>query len=209
MEICFISKFLERCVREYLDLGDAPITDTALAQIRYLRIATTHDHELSLGKASLPKDFYFDDAGDEWNFHSLVDTGRFSSVEEFVDIAEYYPPNKEFSIKDELCSDEWDEPVYDEAAMQTFSDSVVTYWAEQEDYDSANDNGELLFAEDIALFTNVEVLRLNGCEQDIHSIAFLKELTALRVLELGELSLHSTDGVERLIGLEKLCIWTN
>lgn len=103
-------------MREYLDLGDAPITDTDLAQIRYLRIATAHDHELSLGNASLPKDFYFDDAGDEWNFRSLDDTGRFGSVEKFVDIAEYYPPNK-------------------------------------------------------------------------------------------ELSLHSTDGIERLIGLEKLCIW--
>ncbi len=209
VEINLKSKFLERCVREYLGLGDAPITDTALAEIKYLRIATTHDHELSLGKLALPKDFYFDDAGDEWNFHSIDDTGRFACIEDFLDIAEYYPPNKELSIKDEFRPSNWDVPDCDEAAMQAFNDSVVTYWAEEDDYQFAGENDELFFVEDFVYFTDVEVLRLNGCEQDIHSIAFVAALKKLRVLEIGEVSLNSMDGIEKLIGLEKLCVWSN
>ena len=208
-EIKFRSKFLERCIREYLDLSDAPITDTALAQIKYLRIATTHDHELSLGKGTLPKAFYFDDAGDEWNFCSLDDTGRFACIEDFLDIAEYYPPNKELSIKDELRQENWNEPSYNEAAMQSFNDDVVTYWAEEKDYQFTGENDELFFPEDFAFFTNVEVLRLNGCEQDIHSIAFINGMKKLRILEVGEVRLHNMDGTEKFIGLEKLCVWSN
>ncbi|MBE6901744.1 MAG: hypothetical protein E7478_04660 [Ruminococcaceae bacterium] len=208
-EINLKSKFLERCVKEYLGLGDSPIMDTDLAQIKYLRIATTHDHEMSLGKNTLPKDFYFDDAGDEWNFCSLDDTGRFAHIEEFIEVAEYYPPNKELSIKDELRQHDWSEPNYDEAAMQNFNEDVVTYWAEEDDYSFAGENDELFFAEDLAYFTNVEALRLNGCEQDIHNIAFLGVMNKLRVLELGEIRLNSMDGIEKLIGLETLCIWSN
>lgn len=209
MKIAFKSYFLERCVREYLGLGSNEITTEALSQIKYLRIATTHDYELSLGKGTIPKDFYFDDAGDEWNFRSISDTGRFSGVEEFLDIAEYYPPHKELSIKDELREEHWGDAPVDETAMQLFNENVVTYWAEEEDYSHAGENEELFYTEDLALFPKLEVLRLNGCEQDIHDIAFLKSLNTLRILELGELSLHTLDGTEKLIGLEKLCVWSN
>ncbi len=208
-EIRFRSKFLERCIKSFLGLDGKSVTSEALAQIKYLRIATTHDHELSLGTGVLPKNFYFDDAGDEWNFHSLDDTGRFKFIEDFIDIAEYYPPNKELKIKDELCCEDWNDPCYDEEAMRVFNDSIETFWAEEEDYSFAGENDELFFAEDFAYFTNVEVLRLNGCEQDIHNVEFLNTMNRLRVLELGEISLTSMEGTEKLIGLEKLCIWSN
>lgn len=58
-------------------------------------------------------------------------------------------------------------------------------------------------------YYNLEVLRLMSCQTEIHSLKFLDALSRLRILEIGEVFLNDLDGLENLIGLEKLCIWSN
>ena len=48
-----------------------------------------------------------------------------------------------------------------------------------------------------------------SCQTEIHSLKFLDALSSLRILEIGEVFLNDLDGLENLIGLEKLCIWSN
>ena len=57
--------------------------------------------------------------------------------------------------------------------------------------------------------TGLEVVRLMSCETEIHNLKFLTALSKLRVLEIGEVFLDTVEGLEALIGLEKLCIWSN
>lgn len=48
-----------------------------------------------------------------------------------------------------------------------------------------------------------------SCQTEIHSLRFLEDLPELRILEIGEVFLNDLEGLEKLIGLEKLCIWSN
>lgn len=215
--ICFKSKWFEKCLRNYLELGaDEPITEEMLASIKYLYVATTHDYELAFGKEELPIPFKFSDAGDEWWSCCISDTGRFQSLEEFVEIHKWGPDTVLY-LKDELLKQEElqeDEPSLDEAAMNAFEENIKTYWAEQEDYEGLTEDEDgldigIVVAEDFAYLTNLETVRLMSCELEIHSLKFLKALSKLKVLEIGEVRLDDLDGLDKLIGLDKLCIWTN
>ena len=48
-----------------------------------------------------------------------------------------------------------------------------------------------------------------GIIWNIHSLSFLEEYSKLRVLEIGEVDLNDLKGIDKLIGLEKLSIWSN
>lgn len=67
----------------------------------------------------------------------------------------------------------------------------------------------ILYPEDFAHLNNLEVVRLMSCETEIHSLAFLEPLSKIRVLEVGQVRLHTLEGLDKIIGLEKLCIWAN
>ena len=67
----------------------------------------------------------------------------------------------------------------------------------------------LCFMVTFSHFYNLEVVRLMSCELDIHSLSFLEEYSKLRVLEIGEVDLDDLKGIDKLIGLEKLSIWSN
>ena len=82
---------------------------------------------------------------------------------------------------------------------------------EQEDYEglaNAEDSIDIgmLVADGFAYLTNLETVRLMSCEVDIHSLKSLESLANLKVLEISEVKFH---GLDKLIGLDKLCIWTN
>lgn len=215
-EITFQSKWFEKCIRDYLQIGDRPITLEDLSVIKYFYVATTHSHDLQFGKDSLPPVFCFDDAGDEWNCCCISNTGNYKSIEEFITINEWFG-HKELEIKEEVLDAESELPddvFSEEAAMQEFMKSVKKYMAESDDYDGVEEDEEagtsgMIFPEDFVYFTNVEVVRLMSCEQDIHSLKFLKSFPKLRVLEVGEVRLSDLEGIEKLIGLEKLAIWSN
>lgn len=214
--ICFKSKWFEKCLRDYLELGaDVPITEEMLASIKYLYVSTTNDYELAFGKEELPVPFKFRNAGDEWNFRCISDTGRFQNVEEFVEIRKR-SSNTVLYLKEELLKQEKElqKASVDKELMNAFEENIKTYWAEEEDYEGLTEDEDtydlgMLFSEDFAHLTNLETVRLMSCEIEIHSLKFLETLSKLKVLEIGEVRLHDLDGLDKLIGLDKLCIWSN
>lgn len=216
--ICFKSKWFEKCLRDYLELrADELITEEMLATIKYLYVATTHDYELAFGKEELPIPFKFSNAGDEWWSCCISDTGRFQSMDEFIEMRKW-GSETELSLTDEVLEQEEElqeeEPCLDEAAMEAFEENVKTYWAEQEDYeglveDEVTFDRGMIVAEDFAYLTNLETVRLMSCEKEIHSLKFLESLPKLKVLEIGEVGLRDLDGLDKLMGLQKLCIWSN
>lgn len=217
-EIKFQSKWFERCVRDYLEIGDKPITKEKLSTIKYLYITTTNGHEVEFGTGVLPKVFSFDDAGDEWMCRCISDTTRFQKVEEFIKISDW-GKIKEVSIKADILKLEKEseadkDSFVDDKLMEEFTKSKKRYYTEESDYEGLEEDEEtydwgILIPEDFSYLPNLEVVRLMGCELEIHSLKFLKALSKLRVLEIGEVRLTDLEGLEKLMGLEKLCIWSN
>lgn len=232
MEIQFGSRWLERCVRDYLGIEDRAVTEEDVSVIKYLYVSTTNGYFLGFGKGVLPEDFAFSDAGDEWNVRCLSDTAKYADIGAFLDIMDW-ENCKEISIKEALLEDEAEEELsYDEydageasdeasddgdtgsASMEEFEGSVKIYETQDSDFEGLVQDEEtydygVLSPDDFSHFTNLEVVRLMSCETEIHSLAFLKALSKLRILEVGEVRLNTLDGLEKLIGLEKLCVWSN
>ena len=215
--ICFQSKWFEKCMRNYLEVGaDTPITESMLVAIKYLYVSTTNDYELAFGKQKLPVQFEFSNAGDEWLNACIADTGRFQSLDEFVEIRNW-GSNMVLSLKKNILAKEElraGVPAADTIAMELFEKSVKTYWAREEDYEGLTEDEDtcdmgMLVAEDFAYLTGLEVVRFMSCQIEIHSLRFLEPLANLKVLEIGEVRLHELAGLDKLIGLDKLCIWTN
>lgn len=99
-------------------------------------------------------------------------------------------------------------------SMEAFERSVQIFEPVEEDFEGLVRNEEtydygILTPEDFAGLPNLEAVRLMSCETEIHSLAFLNALPRLRVLEIGQVHLNTLEGLDRLIGLEKLCIWSN
>lgn len=219
MEIQFKSRWMERCIRDYLGIADRAVTDEDVSVIKYLYVSTTDGYFLGFGKGILPERFDFQDAGDEWSCCCLSGTAKYHGIEEFIDIKDW-GDCKEISIKRELLGEEEfdcdEEELEDEDLqdMQDFESSVKIYETEDSDFeglvkDEKTYDYGVLVPDDFSHFTNLEVVRLMSCETEIHSLAFLKALPKLRVLEVGEVRLNTLDGLERLAGLEKLCVWAN
>lgn len=223
MEIQFQSRWLERGIRDYLGI-EGEITKEDLSVIKYLFVSTTHEYLLGFSK-DVPPRFDFSDAGDEWWCCCLSDTGKYHDIGEFIDI-EDWGDRKVISIKRTLLDEEEfevqqsdnDGTVMDEKAakqaMKDFQSSIKFYNAEDSDFEGLERDEEtydygILVPEDFAYLTNLEVVRLMSCETEIHNLAFLQMLPKLRVLEVGEVRLDRLDGLEKLRGLEKLCIWSN
>lgn len=214
---CFQSKWFERCIRDYLGIGaNEPITKEDLSAIKYLYVGTTHDYELAFGKCDLPKGFYFEDAGDEWNCCCVFNPGKYSSMEEFIKIIEWGYGRKILTlrkeivenIEEEMRSYEW----ADESEMNKFHASVKRYHAEPQDFEGLEEDEEtcdwgILNPEDFAYLTGLETIRFMDCEVEIHRLDFLQELANLKVLELGQVCLENLDGIEKFSELEALCIW--
>ena len=102
----------------------------------------------------------------------------------------------------------------DSAGMEEYEGSVKIYETEDSDFEGLVRDEEtydygVLSTDDFSHFTNLEVVRLMSCETEIHSLSFLKALPKLRILEVGEVRLNTLDGLEKLVGLEKLCVWAN
>lgn len=253
MEIQLKSRWLERCIRDYLGIADRAITAEDVSVIKYLYVSTTNGYFVGFGKGVLPKKFEFSDAGDEWSCCCLSDTARYHRIEEFIDITDWgdcqnisikrnfleeaygdeeledgetpdsgESENGEEPDSEELESDEEfdgeEEESGDETAeiqdMEDFERSVRMYEPVDSDFEGLVQDEKtydygILVPDDFAQFVNLEVVRLMSCEIEIHSLAFLKSLPKLRVLEVGEVRLNTLEGLEKLVGLEKLCIWAN
>lgn len=212
MEIQFRSRWFEKCIRDYLDIGDRAVTSEDVRVIKYLFVSTTNGYELKFGKGVLPEQFEFSDVGDEWFCCCLSDTSKYQNVEEFIDIRDW-EDMKEISIKEALL-EMGSFRKANARGMEEFEDSVREYWAEDSDFEGLEEDEEtcdygILFPEDFSALTSLEVVRLMSCEEEIHSLEFLRALPQLRILEVGEVRLRTLEGLEKLVGLEKLCVWAN
>lgn len=235
-EIKFKSKWFEKCLRDYLQIPEGPVTQEHLNVIKYFTVETTHSLVVEFGNEKLPKVFEFPDSGDEWDSCCISDTGKYENVESFIDISTY--DNFTFlEIKEEALEEEeefkeeqaemeekldhkktakemFQEMKEQKAIMKTFMDTVKEYCPGEEDYEGVYEDEEacnsgMIFPEDFGYLKNVEVLRLKTCEWDIHTLKFLRDLPDLKILELGEVRLTDLEGIEKLIRLDKLVIWSN
>lgn len=234
--IKFKSKWFEKCIRDYLQNQEGTITQEQLNTIKYFAVETTHSLTVEFGNEKLPENFFFLDAGDEWDSCCISNTGKYEKVESFIDIKTFggfqFLEIKEEALEEEealkkekiLKEEDADhkktakemfcEMKEQKAAMKAFMDTVKEYWAKEEDYVGAEEdedacNSGMIFPEDFVYLKNVEVLRLKTCELDIHTLGFLKELSNLKILEVGEVRLTDLEGIEKLVGLDTLTIWTN
>lgn len=210
-EINFKSKWFERCIRDYLDIQDRALTEEDVSAIKYLYITTTDSYEIGLGCGILPKNFEFSDCGDEWIFCSIDNTAKYNNIEEFIEIYDW-GEQKSISLKRDFVEEQ--ENDVDEKSMQEFENDIKKYMAEDNDFDGLERDEKtydygILSPDDFAYLKELQVVRFMSCETEIHSLKFLESLPHLRVLELGEVSLNTMEGIEKLIGLEKLCIWSN
>lgn len=216
-EITFKSKWFEKCIRDYLGLTDDIITEEELGRIKYLYVSTTNDFELGFGSQELKNPFSFSNSGDEWEYACISDTGRYNNLDEFVEIKKYNSFFRLYLKKNIL---ELEEDLQDKntdlnfSEMKEFENNIKYYYAEDEDYEGLTEDEDtydmdMLFAEDFGYLTNLETLRLMSCETEIHSLKFLEKLDKLKVLEIGEVRLNELDGLDKLIGLDRLCIWAN
>lgn len=224
-ELQFQSRWFERCLRAYLGIEGRPITEEDVREIRYLFVSTTHSYELGFAK-SLPPELFqtcvFQDSGDEWYCACIENTGKYSSIQDFLEI-EVSNLEIDYQVYALRLKEGIERFAYNaspvsyklaQRAMQDFDKSVKRYGAQSTDLeglveDEVTCDYGLLAPEDFACLTNLEVLRLMSCQTEIHSLQFLEGLPRLRILEIGEVLLNDLTGLDQLIGLDKLCIWSN
>ena len=200
-----------RCIKTYLGVSGRALTEEDVQDIKYLYVSTTDGYFLGFGKEELPPNFVFSDAGDEWDCCCLSDTGRYHGVEDFIQVQEWEGV-RTLEIKRAHIEEENQMP--NVQSMEAFERSVQIFEPVEEDFEGLVRNEEtydygILTPEDFAGLPNLEAVRLMSCETEIHSLAFLNALPRLRVLEIGQVHLNTLEGLDRLIGLEKLCIWSN
>lgn len=213
----FKSKWFDKCIRDYLGLAiDEPITKEALNTIKYLYVSTTHDYELAFGKGDLPKGFYFEYVGEEWECCCVYNPGKYESLDDFTKVIDWDNGRKILTLRSEIVKaleeENELEELASEADMDKFHESVKMYYAESEDFDGLIEDEEtcdwgILIPEDFANLTGLEVIRFMDCGTEIHRLAFIKELSNLKVLELGEVRLENMEGIEKILELDVICIW--
>ena len=224
-EIRFQSKWFERCLKDYLGIKDRAVRGEDVQEIKYLFVTTTHGYGLGFAK-SLPSELFqtcaFYDTGDEWAFECIEDTGKYQAIGEFLefDSSNLDDDRKVHTIrlKGDIKRFSYDGSLVAyklaQRVMRDFEKNIKVYGTDKADLegldeDEVTHDRKLLIPEDFCCLTNLEVLRLMSCQTEIHSLKFLEVLSRLRVLEIGEVFLNDLNGLENLIGLEKLCIWSN
>lgn len=225
-ELKFQSKWFEQCLRDFLGTGERALTDEDIQKIKYLFVSTTHSYELGFATELLPELFQtcaFQDSGDEWFSECIEHTGRYHAAGDFLEIesASREENRQVFTLRLKKEVPRFESGNVPAArrfavrkAMQDFDKGVKRYSPQNSDFNGLTENeitGDygILVPEDFAQLAHLEVLRLMSCQTEIHSLGFLGDLPELRILEIGEVFLNDLKGIEQLIGLEKLCIWSN
>lgn len=204
----FSQKWVEKAVCKLF--GKDKVDESDLAKIKYLAIGESFDNdffvEMSVGEP--PKPFVNTDGGDEWTF-CLRGADIAMLVEEYKGKTNVRLSMYGFESEDEkwadYCSSDKAEKLW-----ERFSGSVVGehYY---EKFDSDDEFGKWYGGvraslwRDLALFTGVEVLRVQGLE--IPDLTFLEKFTSLRAAEFVETVFASMDGIEGLNKLEQLSCW--
>lgn len=207
MKAEFTQKWVEQAVCKLF--GKDEVGESDLAKIKYLAIGESfqNDFFIEISLEEPPKPFVNTDGGDEW---ACCLRG-----EDIAKLTEKF--NGEMNVRLSMFGlyrkdEEWQKYCYSNKAKmlwRKFTESVVKerYFEKHEDdeFDEWYDGVCASLWCDLALFTGVEVLRLQGME--IPDLTFLEKFTNLRTAELVETKFVSTDGIEILNRLEQLACW--
>lgn len=203
----FSQKWIEKAVCEMF--GKDSVGESDLAKIKYLAIGESFDNnffvEMSLEEP--PKPFVNTDGGDEWAL-CLRGEDIAKLIEKFknktnirLSMYRLWSEDEEwqkycYSYKTKRLWERFSEGIFEERYFEVHSD---------DDFDEWYDGVCTSLWPDLALFTGVEVLRVQGLQ--IPDLTILDNFCDLRALELVETSFVSTDGIERLNKLEQLACW--
>lgn len=210
----FSQKWIGERVAEFFDKPIEDITAGDMAKIKYLAYGASfqNDFFIEISTEQPPKPFVNSDGGEEWAF-CLRGEDISKLVEEYKGKNNAYISMYGLDREDE----EWQEFVYSRKTKniwENFTKSLKTssYYESFEDdvscekwekwYDDTEENAW----RDIALFTGLEVLRIQGLSK-IPDLTFLDKLPDLRVIELVETEFVSFEGIEKLTRLEQVACW--
>lgn len=217
MKINLKSKWLQKCLCDFLNKKDNILTEEDLKKIKYIRIGTSNDYEIQLSVQAPPPIYIPSDCGDEYECCCIYNTKRFNSIDDFIEIEEW-GDGYSLELKDKALRNQADicDMDFEKITIESnkFEESLVNFDPYdgcyiKEEYEEDAENEMLLNTDDFNYFTELEALRFMDCCIEINKIDFLKNLNKLRFLELGSVSLESLDGLDKLKNLEELCIWTN
>ena len=217
MEIKLKSKWLQECLCKFFNKKDDMLKEEDLKKIKYIRLGTSNGYELQLSDQAPPEKFAPSDCGDEYECCCIYNAKKFSSIDDFIKVNKW-EDGYSLSLRDEVLQNQdyiWNVE-FEKISMENskFEESLVRFEPYdgiymKEEYEEDAENKILLNTDDFKYFTELEALRFMDCCIEIHKINFLKNLRKLRILELGSISLESFDGIEELMNLEQLCIWSN
>lgn len=203
----FSRKWIEKAVCKLL--GKNVVGESELEKIKYLAIGESfqNDFFIEVSCAEPPKPFVNTDGGDEWAFCL-----RGGDIEKLTE-AYKGGTNVRLSMYGLEREDEkWEDYCYSDKAeklWEKFTESVVkeTYYEEygDEEFDDWYDGVCASLWCDLALFTGIEVLRIQGLK--IPDFMFLEKFTHLRAAEFVETEFASANGIDRLSELEQLACW--
>lgn len=209
MAVEFTQKWVENAVKKLL--GKDAVEPSDLARVKYLAIGETFDNDFYIAvSAQQPPKPFVDTAngGDEWSY-CLRGADISKLVEKFkgkvsVQLSDFRLVSKDEQWEKYCCSEEAD------ALWKKFAESIVEehYFVEfdnDDDYIKWYNGVRVSLWSDLALFTGVEVLRVQGLE--IPDLTFLEKFSDLRTAEFVETVFNSTEGIERLNSLEQASCW--
>lgn len=220
MSLDFSQKWIADIVSELFDKPASELTAGDMAKIKYL--AFGESESLANGffvEASLqspPDPFINTDGGDEWILCLLGDSVALNKEGNIAKLVEEYK-GKENAVLSmfglENRDREWQEYAESKDARKRwreFSKSVKSgshsaLIDDDDKFERWYDEICVNAHKDIALFSGLEVLRVQGLR--FPDLGFLDNLPDLRVLELVETVFESTEGIEKLTRLEQLACW--
>lgn len=205
-EIHFNNNWLEKAVRDCLNIPSKALTQSDLDKITYLKIAEPYNYRCSLElSTNLPPIPFVDPkGGDEWECccvgkENFLKSLQLSSLEIAEECGEYT-----FSKNDyENCSKFlMSTKQYNELGQnvgEKESSKVIPNIKEW--YENPNN----CLAEDLSLFKNATIVRIYGI--GFNNLNFLNEFKNLKVLECSDSGSPDEDTLKELTQLQQLCVW--
>lgn len=209
MRLVFSQKWVAEVLADFFDKPAEDISVEDMASIKYLAFGESFNNDffIELSVEQPLKPFVNSNGGDEWLF-CLRGDDISKLVEEYngrenAQLSMYGLDREDDKWQKYACSKKA------EKLWETFSKSIkgANYYEQLSDdefekwYDDIRENAY----RDIAFFTGVEVLRIQGLK--FPDFGFLDAMPNLRVAEFVETVFVSTVGIEKLLGLEQIACW--
>lgn len=205
-EIHFNLNWLEKSIRDCLNIPTKPLTQSDIEQIKYLKICEPYNNRFSLEiSTNLPPVPFVDaNGGEEWECccvskENILKSIKFSSMEIVDEFGEQTYTKEQYAncskfLQLAKCYNEYGQLNGDKTSPKVLPN--IEDW-----YENPNNCLE----EDLSLFNNISILRINGIAFD--NLNFIKKFKNLKVLECAESGSPNEDTLKQLPQLQQLCVW--